>query len=280
VVYRSGLFAFDYLSADQLRDDAIDLVILVGGFLARAGNDQRRARFVDQNGVHFVNDGVVIFALHAVGDAELHVVAQVIEAEFVVGPVRNIGVVGFLTLVVVQVVNNHAHLHAERPVDAPHPFRIALRQVIVDGDHVDALAGERVQVAGQGSDEGFAFAGLHFGDPALVKHHTAHQLDVEMAHIENPPAGLANYREGLHHQVVKRGALGDFFLEFDGFPGEFGVRQLAYCRFECADGCHHRVQLFDFTFVLGSEDFREDFIDNHEWSQYGGKSANSILPCL
>ena len=56
----------------------------------------------------------------------------------------------------------------EELVDAAHPFGVALGQIIVDGDDVDALAFERVQVNGQGGDQRFAFAGSHFGDPAPV----------------------------------------------------------------------------------------------------------------
>jgi len=37
-----------------------DLVILVGGFLAGTGDDERGARFVDQDGIDFVDDGVVM----------------------------------------------------------------------------------------------------------------------------------------------------------------------------------------------------------------------------
>ena len=44
----------------------VDAVILVGGFLGRAGNDQRGARFVDQDRVHFVDHGEVVAALHAI----------------------------------------------------------------------------------------------------------------------------------------------------------------------------------------------------------------------
>ena len=84
-----------------------------------------------------------------------------------------------------------------------------------------------------------------------------------MAHVEDPASALANYREGLHHEVVERSALGDPLLEFDGFRSEFGIRQLADGRFERADGRHHRLHLFDFTFVLGSENFGQDFVDNH-----------------
>ena len=42
VVLLARLLALDHLAADQLRDDAVDLEILVGRFLARAGDDERR----------------------------------------------------------------------------------------------------------------------------------------------------------------------------------------------------------------------------------------------
>ena len=71
-------------------------------------------------------------ALHAILDAELHVVAQVVEAEFVVGAVGDVGAVGVLALLVVQVVHDHAHAQAQELVEAAHPFRVALGQVIVD----------------------------------------------------------------------------------------------------------------------------------------------------
>src|ERR1017187_3457124 len=92
-VFFAGLLAFDFLPAHELGDDAIDLEILVGGFLAGAGNDRRGAGFADQDGVHFVDDGIAMAALGAVFQAEFHVVAQVIEAELVVGAVGDIGVV-------------------------------------------------------------------------------------------------------------------------------------------------------------------------------------------
>ena len=104
------LLALDDFAADQLGDDAVDLVILVGGFLAGTGNDQRGARFVDQDRVHLVDDGVVVHPLHAVLNAELHVVAQVVEPELVVGAVGDVGVVGVLALLVVQIVHDHADL--------------------------------------------------------------------------------------------------------------------------------------------------------------------------
>ena len=37
-------------------DVAVDRVIEIGRFVGRAADDERRARFVDQNRVHFVDD--------------------------------------------------------------------------------------------------------------------------------------------------------------------------------------------------------------------------------
>ena len=82
----------------RLRDDAIDFVIEVGRFLGRARDDQRRPRFVDQDAVDFVHDREVVPALHVVREVELHVVAQVVEAELVVRAVGDVAAVGDLPL--------------------------------------------------------------------------------------------------------------------------------------------------------------------------------------
>ena len=101
VLRRFARSAFDFLALLQFRDDAIDLVVLVGGFLAGAGNDQRGSGFVDQDRVDFVDDGKIVSALHTFANVELHVVAQVVETEFVVGAVGNVGGVSGTALFVI-----------------------------------------------------------------------------------------------------------------------------------------------------------------------------------
>ena len=44
----------------QLRNDLVDLVIEVGRLFRRARDDERRARFVDEDRVDFVDDGEVV----------------------------------------------------------------------------------------------------------------------------------------------------------------------------------------------------------------------------
>ena len=137
--------ALVHLALFQLRNDLVDFVIEVGRGLRRARDDERRARFVDQDRVDFVDDGEVVPALHHAVELELHVVAQVVEAELVVGAVGDVRGVGDLPLLVVELVLDDADRHAEEAVDAAHPLRVAAGEVVVDGDDVDALALERVQ---------------------------------------------------------------------------------------------------------------------------------------
>ena len=137
-------------------------------------------------------------------EVELHVVAQVVEAELVVGAVGDVGGVGFAALLVVQIVHDDADGQAEEAVELAHPLGVAFGQVVVDGDDVHAAPAERVQINRQGGDQRLAFTGLHFGDLALVQHHAADQLHIEVAHVQHAAAGLADHGEGLDQKVVQR----------------------------------------------------------------------------
>ena len=252
----------------QLGNDLVDLVILVGGFLAGAADDERRARFVDQDGVHLVDDAEVVPALHALAQVELHVVAQVVEPELVVRTVCTITRVCGAALLVVEVVHDHADGQAEEVVDFSHPLRVALGQVVIDGDHVDAAPGQRVQVDRQGGDQGFAFAGLHLGNRARVQHHAADQLHVEVTHVERAPAGLAHHGEGLGQNIFQKlvfrraplvivfqalQAFGQALAELVGLGAQLGIGQGLHLRFERINLLDLRLQALDLALVLGAE---------------------------
>src|ERR1039458_4326857 len=252
-VFLAGFLSFDFFAAHEPGHDAIYLEILVGGFLARTGNDERRAGFIDQDGVDLVDDGVVKVALDAVFQAELHVVAQIIETELVVGTVGNVGVVAVLAFAVVEVVHDDADPEAKGAVDLAHPIGVAVGQVIVNRDNVDALAFKRVQVSGQGGDQRLTFAGLHFGDLGLVQHNSADQLYVEVAHVEEPAAGFADHSEGFDEQVVEGRALGQFSLELDGLGGEVGPRKPLHKGLKVVDSRHDGAHLVQFALCPGPE---------------------------
>ncbi len=60
----------------------------------RAGYDERSTGVVDKHGVDLVDDCIVVFTLHQVKRIHGHVVAQIVEAEFVVGAVCDVALVG------------------------------------------------------------------------------------------------------------------------------------------------------------------------------------------
>ena len=193
-------------------------VVEFGAVLERAGDDQRRARLVDQDRIDLVDDRVEMAALHHLGALVFHVVAQIVEAELVVGGVGDVAGIGGLALLVGQAVDDDAGGQAEEAVDPAHPLGVAAGEVVVDGDDVDALAGERVEIDGQGRDQRLALAGAHLGDAAFVQHHAADELDVEGAQAERALGSLAHGREGRNEEVVERGAFGDLLAELVG-PG-------------------------------------------------------------
>src|SRR5690348_2453134 len=263
--------------ANELGNDFVDAIVLVGGFLGGAGNDQGSAGLVDQDGVHFIDDAEVVAALDAIGEVVLHVVAKIIEAEFVVRAVGDVGGVGGAALHVVEIVNDDADGEAERFVNRAHPFRVAASEIIVDGDDVDAAASERVEIRGKRGDERLAFAGLHFGNFAFVQDHAADELDVEMAHAEFAAASFANEGEGRDedgfegvlepHAII--GVLevrafelgGDLGLELSGLEAEIVVGEPLHFGLESVDGGDERLELLDVALVLRPDEYGYKIVD-------------------
>ena len=105
-------FAFFGFLADKVGRNGIHHAVELDVVICLAGNNQRRTRFVDQNGVHFVDNGKVQFALNFVVLVGNHIVAQVVEAEFVVGTVSNVGAVSGLAFERLQIGYDHADAQA------------------------------------------------------------------------------------------------------------------------------------------------------------------------
>ena len=168
------------------------------------GDDQRRPCLVDQNAVDLVDDRVMQLSLRLQVLGRLHVVAQVIEAELVIRAVGDVARVHLLALGGVHLRLDGPHRHPQSLKQRAHPLGVAAGQVVVDRHHVHATTVKSVQIGGQGGDQGLAFAGDHFGDIAAVQNHAAHQLDVEVAHVQITAARLAGRRERLGQEVVER----------------------------------------------------------------------------
>ena len=206
--------ALRLLAAHHARRELGELVVDVRRLLGLARDDQRGARLVDEDVVDLVDDREAVAALSLLLHLDREVVAQVVEAELGVGAVGDVAVVRRLPLGLVHSRLDDPDADAEQAVDRCHPGRVAAGEVVVDGDQVHALAvgglavlvarRDRVQDDRQRGGQGLALAGAHLGDRAVVQHHAADQLDVEVALAERALAGLAGEREGLVQEVVER----------------------------------------------------------------------------
>ena len=137
--------------------------------VARARDDERRARLVDQDGVHLVHNGIAKLPLHEILPMHLHVVAQIVKAEFVIRTIGDVRRIGALLCGDVRVAFQEPHRKAQKAVQPPHPFAVAPRQVFVDRDNMHAPPPKRVQAHGQRGHERLALARLHFRDIAVVQ---------------------------------------------------------------------------------------------------------------
>ena len=271
LVDRVVALGFLVLLPDQPRRHQVDLLVQGGVFFRLPGNDQRRARLVDQDRVDFVDDAEGQRTLHLLLHLVDHVVAQVVEAVFVVGAVGDVGGVRGLLLIVRHLRQVDAGGEAEKAVQPPHRFRVAAGQVVVHRHHVHALAGQRVQIGGQRRHQRLALAGAHLGDLAVVQYHAADHLDVEMAHAEHPLRRFAHHGEGFRQQLVERFAVFEPRLEFGGLAGQLGIGQFLHRRFQRIDRFHLLQVLFDQPVVAAAEDFFEDGLQHEESEMPAGR---------
>ena len=248
------------LVAPQAPGDGGELVVELGGVGDTARDDERRAGLVDEDGVDLVDDGVDVASLDLVDQGGGHVVAQVVEAELVVGAVRDVGRVhGPLLLgLVLQARDDQPDIEPEPPVDLTHPLGVTSGQVVVHRDDVHAPAGEPVEVGRKRRDERLALAGLHLGHPAEVEGGAAHHLDVVVALADHPLRGLAHHRERLDQQLVEVLAVGQTLAEL----GRLGLQGLVgegfHLVLEGADVGHDAGQGLHLLAFAGAQDLVED----------------------
>ena len=238
---------------DQPVRDRVDLRVL----LRRPRDDERRPGLVDQDRIDLVDDREMQVPLDARLRLELHVVAQVVEAELVVRAVGDVGVVGGLALGVGKTMHDRADLETEEAMELAHPLGVATREEVVHGHDVHAAAGEAVQVGRQGRDEGLALAGLHLGDAPLMEHDPADHLDVVVPLSEGALRGLAHRRKGLGQQVVEGLALLEPLAIDRRTPAEIRVGELRELALEDVHPLDEGQQALDRPVIARAEEFAE-----------------------
>ena len=224
------------LHALETRHQTVDGDIGLGALLGRPRDDERRARFVNEDGVDLVDDRERERALHTVIQTERKIVAQVVEAELVVGAVGDVAGVSRALLLRRLPVADHTDGQAKEPVDGAHPIGVALREVFVDRDDVHALPRQGVEIRRQGRHERLALAGAHLRDATAVQGETADQLDIEMPHPEGSTSRLAHHGEGLWRELVQGLPGGEPSAELGGLGTDRLVGQGLQRRLEADRG--------------------------------------------
>ena len=174
----------EVLVLDELLRNFVCLGVLFSSVFGRTTDDERRTGFVDQDGVDFVNNTEVEFALHELVRFHRHVVAEVVKTEFVVGTVSHVGVVAFAALFRIEAVHNETDRKTEELIDHAHLLSVTASEVIVHRHHMHAVARKTVQVNRESSGKRLTFTGSHFSDGTFVEHETTNHLHVERQHAE------------------------------------------------------------------------------------------------
>jgi hypothetical protein len=109
-------------------------------------------------------------------------------------------------------------------------------EIVVDGNDMHAafaidIAFESIEISGQSGNEGFSFAGHHFGDGTAVEYHSAHELYVIMAESQHAPTSFPADGKGFNEQIVKGFAKPDSFPELIGFRPELFVGEFSPQKF-------------------------------------------------
>ncbi|MPM77474.1 hypothetical protein SDC9_124477 [bioreactor metagenome] len=131
-----------------------------------------------------------------------HIIAQIIEAVFVICSICYVGVVCGLLFGAVAAVYHEAYRQPQIVIYFSHPFAVAFGQIIVHCNNMHAFFGERVQISGKRCGKRFSFACLHFRDPSLMQNYSAYKLYTEMPHAENSAGGLADNGKSVRKNVV------------------------------------------------------------------------------
>ena len=229
-----------------------------------AADDQRRARFIDQDGIDLVDDGVMQFALHPVAGLVHHVVAQIVKAKLVVGAVGDVAGISRLLFFARHLRQVDAHTQAQKVIQTPHPLRIALGQVVVDRHHMDAATRQGIEVNRQGGGEGFALTGAHFSDLAMVQGHATAELHIKVAHFHDALGALSHHGKSLWQQVVQWLTASHLLLEGLRFGFQCVVTELRQIRLHGVDACHGLAVLFEQALIAAAE-YLGQKLKGHGW---------------
>src|ERR1041385_9094177 len=152
---------------------------------------------------------------------------------------------------------NDTYRKPQRVIQDAHPLGIALCEVIVHGDEVNAFSFECIQIDRQRSHQGFPLTSLHFSNAASVENDAADQLHVEVTHVQLAAGHFTTDREGLGQDVVQSFPGLKALLELLCLVCEGVIRKLSQAGFEAIDPLYNRADFLDFTIIFTAKELIE-----------------------
>ena len=157
-------------------------------------------------------------------------------------------------------MNHAADAQPQERVDLTHPFRVTLCQIIIDRNHVNALALERIQIGRQRRDQRLSFTGFHLGDAALMQNDAADDLYLEMLHADTSPRRLTADRKRLRQKVIQRFAACETLLELRRLGLQLFIGQCCHLILQR----HNLIRdFFYFFYLFGIEITKDLFHKSH-----------------
>ena len=92
----------------EIGNDPVHLIVEFRVHVGRAGNNQRRSGFIDQNTVHLINNGIIEISLTEILLGKLHIVPEIIKTELIVGAIGDIGMIRLPTGLIIHIMKNRA----------------------------------------------------------------------------------------------------------------------------------------------------------------------------
>ncbi len=214
---------------------------------ALSGNDQRGSRFIDQYGVHLINDGIMKSAQNQLFLVDDHVITQIIKSQLIIGNISNITLVCRLSLLGGHVVQNDTNLQSQEFVYLTHPLRITLCQIVIDGNDMDTLAFQSIQISRKSGHQGLTFTGTHLCDTSLMQDDTTDQLYSVMLHVQNTLCSLSYSCISLRKQIVQSLTIVQTPLVLFGLTTQFLIGKCLHCRTKCLDLVHQGFNTLQFS---------------------------------
>ena len=99
-----------------------------------------------------------------------------------------------------------------------------------------------------------------------MQHHAADELNIKVAHLQGPLAGLAHGGEGLGQQVIQRLALAQTLAELVGLGLQCGVVELFKLGLDGIDLLDGATKAFEQPVIATAENLCEKLGQHAAWA--------------